>query len=169
MRRPVRGRSMLLDRPRRGRCAAHPRPDRSELFKTARRGLTDFLYIVAQGLSGQKRPPSDQSFRGPRQPEFPRERKVTLTQAPSQRDPQRPADAVAQPRDPGSDLPNLVVEQEKLEHPVKSFEILTPQPGQDVLTQGQALPFLERLWFGDAHLPQLRPDGNSGVGSENIG
>src|SRR5438105_11788928 len=102
-------------------------------IQDAKRSLTDFLHTVAQGLSCQKRPPSNQSFRCPRQPEFPRERKVALAQAPSQRDSQRPADTARQPRNPGRDFPNLVIEQEKLEHSVKPLEILSSQPRQHVL------------------------------------
>src|SRR5205814_10226779 len=63
-----------------GAGAARPRPDRSGAIQDAKRSLTDFLHAVAQGLSCQKRPPGNQSFRCPRQPEFPRERKVTLAQ-----------------------------------------------------------------------------------------
>jgi len=103
-----------------------------------------------------------------RHPKLPGERKVTFAQTPSQRSAERAADTVAEPRGGGGQFPNLIIQQEKLEHAMKPLEIFSLQSGKDILSQRQTLPFLERLRLFHSQFAQLGPDRDAWIRRENV-
>src|SRR5215469_240834 len=129
---------------------------------------THFLGAFSQRPPRQKRSSSDNFFHRARHPQFPWKGISTLADSPPYRRSQETAHIPPRPGDLCAYLSNLVVQEEVLQTPPESSQFFPSQPGKNICAQREGFPLLERLRFPYAHLPELWPDRNAGVGSEDI-
>jgi len=115
------------------------------------RSSAGVLHALAQRLPRQQRTPRNQTLRGPRQPEFPGNRKRIPPQSPAQRCTQSPAHPPPHPGGAGGGLADLIMQQEILQHPFEAGECATLQPGQVVAPQVDRGPLLQGLRLSHAH------------------